>query len=167
MRVALLSSEPIRSRMAGIGIRYLELARRLPGEGIGVVLISPAEPEETKALEGLEGVEVRRRLPRKVFVGVAGVVDQITIQALEVRLAPIAAAAEHALSVFDNITAAPRDVFEVRQKLRKARQRPESSGTFRRIQIDAERAEEVEMPVEMPDKGHGRRAHDVARLEVL
>jgi len=29
-RVALLSSEPIRPRMAGIGIRYLELARRFP-----------------------------------------------------------------------------------------------------------------------------------------
>jgi glycosyltransferase involved in cell wall biosynthesis len=49
-RVALLSSEPIRARMAGIGIRYLELARRLPRSGIDVLLVSPAEPEESAAL---------------------------------------------------------------------------------------------------------------------
>ena len=59
-RVALLSSEPIRASMAGIGIRYLEFARRLPAHGIDVVLVSPAEPEETAALGGLGGVEVRR-----------------------------------------------------------------------------------------------------------
>ncbi len=57
-RVALLSSEPIRPRMAGIGIRYFELARRLPGLGIDVVLVSPADPEETRSL-GLD-VPVRR-----------------------------------------------------------------------------------------------------------
>src|SRR5947199_119575 len=44
--------------MAGIGIRYLEFARRLPAEGIEVVLVSPAAPEETAGL-GLD-VEVRR-----------------------------------------------------------------------------------------------------------
>jgi hypothetical protein len=33
--------------MAGIGIRYLELARRLPFE---IVLVSPADPEETAGL---------------------------------------------------------------------------------------------------------------------
>ena len=59
-RIALLSSEPIRSRMAGIGIRYLEFARRLPAHGIDVVLVSPAEPEETVALGELGGVDVRR-----------------------------------------------------------------------------------------------------------
>jgi len=32
--------------MAGIGIRYLELARRLPRPGIEVVLVSPAAPDE-------------------------------------------------------------------------------------------------------------------------
>jgi glycosyltransferase involved in cell wall biosynthesis len=48
--IALLSSEPVRPRMAGIGIRYLELARRLPRLGVEVVLISPAAPEETAAL---------------------------------------------------------------------------------------------------------------------
>jgi glycosyltransferase involved in cell wall biosynthesis len=57
-RIALLSSEPIRPLMAGIGIRYLELARRLPRFGFEVVLISPAEPAETAAL-GLD-VPVRR-----------------------------------------------------------------------------------------------------------
>jgi hypothetical protein len=59
-RIALLSSEPVRPRMAGIGIRYLEFARWLPAYGIGVVLVSPAAPEETAALGGLAGVEVRR-----------------------------------------------------------------------------------------------------------
>ena len=57
-RVALLSSEPVRPLMAGIGIRYLELARRLPAHGLEIVLVSPAAPEETAAL-GLAGVEVR------------------------------------------------------------------------------------------------------------
>lgn len=58
-RVALVSSEPVRPRMAGIGIRYFELARRLPERGVDVVLVSPAEPEETAALS-LPGVEIRR-----------------------------------------------------------------------------------------------------------
>ena len=49
-RVALLSSEPIRSRMAGIGIRYLELARRLPAFGVETVLLSPSDPAEVPAL---------------------------------------------------------------------------------------------------------------------
>lgn len=57
-RIALLSSEPVRAQMAGIGIRYLELARRLPAYGFEVVLVSPADPEETSAL-GLEA-QVRR-----------------------------------------------------------------------------------------------------------
>lgn len=57
-RIALLSSEPVRPLMAGIGIRYLELARRLPHYGFEVVLVSPAEPAETAAL-GLD-VPVRR-----------------------------------------------------------------------------------------------------------
>ncbi|HTQ80316.1 MAG TPA: glycosyltransferase family 4 protein [Thermoanaerobaculia bacterium] len=43
-RVALLSSEAIRPRMAGIGIRYLEMARRLPRYGFEVLLVSPAAP---------------------------------------------------------------------------------------------------------------------------
>jgi glycosyltransferase involved in cell wall biosynthesis len=73
-RIALVSSEPIRERMAGIGIRYLELARRLPellasgepptgpgraGAPVEVVLVSPAEPERTAAL-GIARERVRR-----------------------------------------------------------------------------------------------------------
>jgi len=65
-RVALVSSEPIRERMAGIGIRYLELARRLPaclaseerGE-VEILLVSPAEPERTAAL-GIPSERIRR-----------------------------------------------------------------------------------------------------------
>jgi glycosyltransferase involved in cell wall biosynthesis len=41
-RIALVSSEPIRPRMAGIGIRYLEFARRLAAAGLETVLLSPA-----------------------------------------------------------------------------------------------------------------------------
>jgi glycosyltransferase involved in cell wall biosynthesis len=44
-RIALISSEPIRPRMAGIGIRYLEFARRLAAAGLETVLLSPAPAE--------------------------------------------------------------------------------------------------------------------------
>jgi len=46
--------------MAGIGIRYAELARRLPGLGIEVRLISPATPEEMLAAVPLEASQVAR-----------------------------------------------------------------------------------------------------------
>jgi glycosyltransferase involved in cell wall biosynthesis len=58
VRIALLSSEPIRPRMAGIGIRYQELARRLPRYGLDVVLLSPASEAEMAPLVPPE-VEVR------------------------------------------------------------------------------------------------------------
>ena len=58
-RVALLSSEPIRPRMAGIGIRYAELARRLPAYGVDVVLVSPVDPTEAAEVP-LGGVPVLR-----------------------------------------------------------------------------------------------------------
>jgi glycosyltransferase involved in cell wall biosynthesis len=61
-RIALLSSEPIRPRMAGIGIRYLEFARRLAAAGLETVLLSPATPEESAGL-ALPGVELRRCAP--------------------------------------------------------------------------------------------------------
>lgn len=51
-KIALLSSEPLRQRVAGIGLRYLEFARRLPSFGVEVVTISPAEPDETPLPEG-------------------------------------------------------------------------------------------------------------------
>ena len=57
-RIALLSSEPIRPRMAGIGIRYLEFARRLAAAGLDTVLLSPATVEESAGL-ALPGVELR------------------------------------------------------------------------------------------------------------
>ncbi len=44
--------------MGGIGIRYLELARRLPAAGFDVVLLSPASPEES-ARCGLDPARVR------------------------------------------------------------------------------------------------------------
>lgn len=58
-RVALLSSEPLRASMAGIGIRYLELARRLPRPGIEIVLVSPADPAGVPEV-GLPPRDVRR-----------------------------------------------------------------------------------------------------------
>lgn len=45
-RIALLCSEPLRERMAGIGIRYLELARRLPAAGIEAVIVSAGPASE-------------------------------------------------------------------------------------------------------------------------
>ncbi len=61
-RIALLPSEPLRARMAGIGLRYLELARRLPRSGLEVVVLTPGEPEEVPALVRGQGAsaEVRR-----------------------------------------------------------------------------------------------------------
>lgn len=62
-RVALVSSEPIRPAMAGIGIRYLELARRLPaasGGAVETVLVSPADEAAMRGLAGPEVAAVRR-----------------------------------------------------------------------------------------------------------
>lgn len=70
-RIALLSSEPIRPRMAGIGIRYLEFARRLAAAGLETVLLSPAAPEESAGLD-LPGVELRRCDPRRLAEQLAG-----------------------------------------------------------------------------------------------
>lgn len=58
VRVGLLSSEPIRPACGGIGVRYLELARRLPALGFDVVLVSPAEVGTTAAC-GLDPGRVR------------------------------------------------------------------------------------------------------------
>jgi hypothetical protein len=44
-RIALVSSEPVRPLMAGIGLRYAEFARRLADAGLDVLLISPATAE--------------------------------------------------------------------------------------------------------------------------
>jgi glycosyltransferase involved in cell wall biosynthesis len=58
-RVALLCSEPLGERVAGIGLRYLELARRLPAFGIAVDLICPGEAPVLARLEESLGGEVR------------------------------------------------------------------------------------------------------------
>ncbi len=61
-RIVLCPSEPIRQRMAGIGIRYFELARRLPQHGLEVVLLTAGdvvEAAELEGLAGLQGLEVR------------------------------------------------------------------------------------------------------------
>lgn len=55
-RIALVASEAIRPQMAGIGIRYLELARRLPRSGIEVVLVTPGDPAEVPEVDA----DVRR-----------------------------------------------------------------------------------------------------------
>lgn len=61
-RVALVSSEPIRPAMGGIGVRYLELARRLPAAGFDVRLLSPGAPEEAAAC-GLDPAAVETLRP--------------------------------------------------------------------------------------------------------
>lgn len=66
--IALVSSEPLRERVGGIGVRYLELARRLPGHGIEVRVVSPAEPEETPLPAG----SVRRFVPGRLAETLAG-----------------------------------------------------------------------------------------------
>ena len=58
-RVALVSSEPIRPRMGGIGVRYLELANHLAAAGHEVTLLSPAAAEESAAF-GRAGWTARR-----------------------------------------------------------------------------------------------------------
>jgi len=45
--------------MAGIGIRYAELARRLPRPGIEVAVITPGDPEAARAVPGMPA-DVRR-----------------------------------------------------------------------------------------------------------
>ncbi len=77
-RIALISSEAIRPQMAGIGIRYLELARRLPQHDLEVVLLTPGKPSEVPR-DDLDGVDVRRfeagRL-RQLLAGCDGAVAQ-------------------------------------------------------------------------------------------
>jgi len=51
-RIALVPSEPLRPRMAGIGLRYLELARRLPREGLTVVVLTPGDPAQVPEVPG-------------------------------------------------------------------------------------------------------------------
>ena len=48
--IGLLSSEPLRPGMAGIGIRYVEMARRLAGAGLRVALVHPGPLDQTPDL---------------------------------------------------------------------------------------------------------------------
>ena len=61
-RVALLPSEALRPKMAGIGLRYFELAKRLPELGsekdLEVVLLQPGDPSDVPA-EAADRIEVR------------------------------------------------------------------------------------------------------------
>ncbi len=59
-RVAVLAPEPIRARMAGMGIRALELARALAGR-FEVRLVVPNDPAEAREIAG--PVAVRRASP--------------------------------------------------------------------------------------------------------
>ncbi len=70
-RIAFVSSEPIRPRMAGIGIRYLEFARRLAARGLATVLLSPATAAESEGLD-LAGVELQRWEPQRLAGQLAG-----------------------------------------------------------------------------------------------
>ena len=63
MKLGLVCSEPLEGRVAGIGIRYLELARRLPELGVDTVAVSPADPEATPLPSGAARRFVAGRLP--------------------------------------------------------------------------------------------------------
>lgn len=58
-RVGLVCSEALGERAAGIGIRYLEMARRLPGFGFEVVVVSPWRSEAPPEVPA-GSVEARR-----------------------------------------------------------------------------------------------------------
>lgn len=58
-RVALVPSEPLRPEMAGIGIRYAEMARHLDLAGLTVILIQPGDPALAEPLR-LPLAEIRR-----------------------------------------------------------------------------------------------------------
>lgn len=68
--MALLTSEPIRERMGGIGIRYLELARRLPVAGLEVLLLTTGDPAEVPR-DGLTA-EVARAEPGRLAALLSG-----------------------------------------------------------------------------------------------
>ncbi len=59
MRITLVSSEPIRPTMGGIGIRMLEMTRHLAALGFETRLISPS-PTEESAMCGLPTTALRR-----------------------------------------------------------------------------------------------------------
>jgi hypothetical protein len=62
----LVCSEPLGERLAGIGLRYVELARRLSGAGFAVAMLAPfrdqTSPEHLREVLGLGGASLA--LPR-------------------------------------------------------------------------------------------------------
>lgn len=78
-KIALVPSEALKPRMAGIGIRYLELARRLTEHGFEIVLATPGDPAEAEAL-GLGARTTVRRFERgrlgELTAGCSAVVSQ-------------------------------------------------------------------------------------------
>ena len=77
-RVALVCSEPLRPRMAGIGIRYLEMAKALREHDFEILLLSPASAEECLALD----------LPAHRFQGGQDVLPLDFVQAGQRRILP-------------------------------------------------------------------------------
>lgn len=78
-RVTLVTSEPIRPRMGGIGVRYLEMARHLAEGGRREVqLIAPSRPEEAADLlpPGLRFREFSLASLRDDLTGSAAIVAQ-------------------------------------------------------------------------------------------
>jgi len=84
-RVALLSSEPIRASMGGIGVRYVEMTRYLASRGWDVRLFSPAGIEtaagsglEPQLLARYESATARRDLAeQQVVVGQGQLVNEL------------------------------------------------------------------------------------------
>jgi glycosyltransferase involved in cell wall biosynthesis len=99
-RIALLSSEPIRPRMAGIGIRYLEFARRLAAAGLETVLLSPADPGESAGL-ALPGVELRRCEPGRLAEQLRGCAAAVAQGQLANDLVLAAPGVPAALDLYD------------------------------------------------------------------
>ena len=59
-RILVLSPEPARARMAGMGIRACEIARHLSAAGHATTLAAPGEPSEAPGWLGSAGVSVER-----------------------------------------------------------------------------------------------------------
>jgi glycosyltransferase involved in cell wall biosynthesis len=59
-RLLVLSPEPVRARMAGMGIRACEVARHLRGAGHDATLVAPGDPREAPEWLCARGVAVER-----------------------------------------------------------------------------------------------------------
>ena len=77
-RIGLVCSEPLRETMAGIGIRYFEMARHLSREGFGIELLHPGQTPEalTSSLPGV----VFETYCRSGLAQLAGRVDVVVAQ---------------------------------------------------------------------------------------